>query len=189
MNTNAVYMIHEDGREFYFRTKYAGGFSYPFEVAGYLNSLKYIFHKTRIREQNIYVAPLLAQMRGTCCFPASLRDTFLFREITKEAAMSGSTLRDIPFWITIDVNRYAAAFHFNGRFEGLAGLPDITFPCFDPKNKYSGGHFMNESLSRQAETGSVPSGELHEKIFRELILQAIAEQNDETDIWDLNKTG
>ena len=48
---------------------------------------------------------------------------------------------------------------------------------------------MNESLSRQAETGSVPSGELHEKIFRELILQAIAEQNDETDIWDLNKTG
>lgn len=48
---------------------------------------------------------------------------------------------------------------------------------------------MNESLCRQAGTGSVPSGELHEKIFRELILQAIADQNNETDIWNLNKTG
>lgn len=189
MNTNAIYIILEDGKKFYFRSKYAGGFSYPFEVAGYLNSLKYILQKTKIREQNIYAAPLLAQMRGTCCFSDALKDTFLFREITQETAITESTLKDIPFLLTLDVNQYTVTFHFNDQFEEFINLPDITFPCFDPKSKYSGGRFMEESLSRQAESGNVPSGEVHEIIFRKLITQAIAEQNVKKDIWDLDKTG
>ena len=176
MNTNAIYIIREDEKEFYFRSKYAGGFSYPFEAAGYLNSLKYALKQTRIREQNIYVAPLLAQMRGTCCFPDSLRDTLLFQEVTKETAMTGNTLKDIPFMITLDVNRYTVAFHFNDRFEELADLPDVTFPCFDPKNKYSGGRFLENSLIRQAASGNVPFEEVNETTFRELIRQAAMER-------------
>lgn len=176
MNTNAVYVIREDGKEFFFRTEYAGGFSYPFETAGYLNSLKYALQKSNIREQKICIAPLLAQMRGTRCFPDSLNNTLLFEEITEETALEQSVLKDIPFIITLDVNLYTVAFHFNEQYEEFCSFTDIVFPCFDPKNKYSGGCFMNEALSRLTETDNIPFEEAAEMIFRELIEQAIAEQ-------------
>ena len=175
MNTNAIYLILEDGKEFYFRSEFAGGFSYPFEVAGYLNSLKYAINNIKIREQNICVAPLLTQMKGTCCFPASLNNTILFKEMTREKATAGNVLKEIPFFVTLDVNEYTAAFHFNEQFEELRGLSDIVFPCFDPETKYSGGYFMYRALSRQTDTGAVPFDEINELTCRELITQAIAE--------------
>lgn len=73
--------------------------------------------------------------------------------------MAGNTLKDIPFVITLDVNRYTVAFHFNDRFEELADLPDVTFPCFDPNVPFE-------------ETNE----ETNETTFRELIRQAAAEQ-------------
>lgn len=175
MNTNAVYLILEDGKEFYFHSEFAGGFSYPFEVAGYLNGLKCALQKAEIRKQSICVAPLLAQMKGTCCFPDSLNDTLLFKEVPKERTVVISALKAVPFFVTLDVNKYTVAFHFNEQFEELSRLSDIVFPCFDPKSKYSGGYFTYEALSRQSDTGVVPFHEVYERTFRELIEQAIAE--------------
>ena len=90
--------------------------------------------------------------------------------------MAERTLKDISFMITLDVNRYTVAFHFNDQVEALADLPDITFPCFDPKSKYSGGRFLEESLTRQEASGHVSFEEANEATFRELIRQAATEQ-------------
>lgn len=40
MNTKAIYTVHENGKEHYFFSEHAGGFSYPFAVADFLHSLK-----------------------------------------------------------------------------------------------------------------------------------------------------
>ena len=39
MNTKAIYTVHENGKEHYFFSEHAGGFSYPFAVADFLHSL------------------------------------------------------------------------------------------------------------------------------------------------------
>ena len=36
MDTRAVYTVHEDGEDFYYYSKYAGGFRYPIEADDYL---------------------------------------------------------------------------------------------------------------------------------------------------------
>lgn len=174
MDTRAVYIIHEDGKEFYFYTKYAGGFSYPFEAADFLVGLKTMLQKPRIGKQDICVAPLLVQMKGTYFFPDALQDELLFKETTKETAQDMA--ERIPFFITVDVDRETVAFHFNDRFQELENLTDITLPCLDSENKYSGVYFRNESLARQMGKISKAFQETNEMIFRELIEHAAEEQ-------------
>ena len=179
MDTGAVYTIREDGKEFYFYTKYAGGFSYPFEAAGYLSGLKRALRKPRVGKQDVCVAPLLAQMKGTYFFPDELEDQLLFQETTKEIAEGMK--KDVPFHITVDVNQYTVGFHFNDQFEELADLEDITIPCYEPTSKCSGGYFINESLARQKGESDVSFHETNEMIFRELIEQAVMEQGQTPD--------
>ncbi len=174
MDTRAVYSIHEDGKEFYFYSKYAGGFSYPFEAAEYLNGLKNALRKPRTGKQDICAAPLLAQMKGTYFFSEALKDELLFQETTKEIAEDLE--KEVPFSIIVDVDQYTVAFHFNERLGELADLADITIPCYEPTDKYSGGYFRNESLVRQMGESSAAFDETNEMIFRELIRQAITEQ-------------
>ena len=174
MDTRAVYGIHEDGKEFYFYSKYASGFSYPFEAADYLNGLKNALRKPRTGKQDICVAPLLAQMKGTYFFPEALKDELLFQETTKEIA--SDLEKDVPFFITVDVNQYTVAFHLNDRFEELEDLEDVTIPCYESTNKYCRGYFLNESLARQMGESSVTFQETNEIIFKELIKQAIADK-------------
>ena len=45
MNTKAIYTVHENGKEHYFFSEHAGGFSYPFAVADFLHSLKGVLNK------------------------------------------------------------------------------------------------------------------------------------------------
>ncbi len=166
MDTSAIYTIREDGKEFYFYTKYAGGFSYPFEAAAYLGGLKSALRKPRTGKQDICVAPLLAQMKGTYYFPEALKDELLFQETTKEIA--GDLEKDVPFFITVDVDQYTVTFHFNDQFEELKDLENITIPCYESTNKYSGGYFTNESLARQMGESGVTFQKTNEMIFREL---------------------
>lgn len=174
MDTRAVYIIREDGKEFYFYSKYAGGFSYPFEAADFLVGLKNALQKTRTGKQDICAAPLLVQMKGTYFFPDTLQDELLFTETTKEIAQDMA--EHIPFFITVDVERETVAFHFNDRFQELESLADVTLPCSDPENKYSGVYFRNESLARQMGKISRTFQETNEMIFRELIEHAAEEQ-------------
>lgn len=173
MDTRAVYKIHEKGREFYFYTRYAGGVSYPFEAAKYFGDLKHALGK-KIREQEVCIAPLLAQMKGTFFFPDALKDELLFTETTKEIAES--MVREVPFFITVDVDQYTVSYHFNKQFEELENLSDISFPCCGSANRNSGESFINESLSRQMGEGTKTFHATNEMIFRELIEKAVVEQ-------------
>lgn len=62
MDTRAVYTVHENGKDFYFYSKYAGGFSYPFEAADYLRGLKDAFRRPRTGKQDICAAPFSTLM-------------------------------------------------------------------------------------------------------------------------------
>lgn len=177
MDTRAVYTVHEDGEDFYFYSKYAGGFSYPFEAADYLRGLKDAFRRPRTEKQDICAAPLLAQMKGTYFFPGALKDKMLFTEITKEIAENLE--KKVPFAVVVDLEQDTVALHFNGKFEELSDLTDVVLPRADPTDSYNGAAFRNESLSRQMGKTSLSFQQTNERIFRELIQEAAGREQTE----------
>lgn len=180
MNTNAVYTVCEDGKEFYFHSKYAGGFSYPFEAANYLKGLKNALQRTRIGEQDVLITPLLDQMKANFNFPEELKGEELFESISKDALTEVKWLADTPYFITIDVNKDTVGFHFNERFEELNELGDIEIPVYKPTSKCSGGFIRESSLARQMieETGE-SFATANERIFREMIEELCREPKQE----------
>lgn len=177
MDTRAVYTVHEDGEDFYFYSKYAGGFSYPFEAADYLRGLKDAFRRPRTGKQDICAAPLLAQMKGTYFFPGTLKDKMLFTEITKEIAENLE--KKVPFAVVVDLEQDTVALHFNGKFEELSDLKDVVLTRADPTDSYNGAAFRNESLSRQMGKTSLSFQQTNERIFRELIQEAAGREQTE----------
>ncbi len=177
MDTRAVYTVHENGKDFYFYTKYAGGFSYPFEAADYLRGLKDALRRPRTGKQDICAAPLLAQMKGTYFFPDALKDKTLFTEITKELAEDME--KEAPFAIAVDLEQDTVAFHFNDKYEELNDLTDVVLPRADPTDSYNGAAFKNESLSRQMGKTSMTFHQTNERIFRELIQEAAGREQTE----------
>lgn len=69
MNTKAIYTVHENGKEHYFFSEHAGGFSYPFAVADFLHSLKGVLNDPMSPQKGLCVAPMLEQMKGNYLFP------------------------------------------------------------------------------------------------------------------------
>ena len=53
MNTKAIYTVHENGKEHYFFSEHAGGFSYPFAVADFLHSLKGVLNGSDVTTKRI----------------------------------------------------------------------------------------------------------------------------------------
>ena len=64
MNTKAIYTVHENGKEHYFFSEHAGGFSYPFAVADFLHSLKGVLNDQMSPQKGLCAAPMLKQMKG-----------------------------------------------------------------------------------------------------------------------------
>ena len=56
MNTKAIYTVHENGKEHYFFSEHAGGFSYPFAVADFLHSLKGVLNGSDVTTKRIHGA-------------------------------------------------------------------------------------------------------------------------------------
>ena len=55
MNTKAIYTVHENGKEHYFFSEHAGGFSYPFAVADFLHSLKGVLNDPMSPQKGLFV--------------------------------------------------------------------------------------------------------------------------------------
>ena len=177
MNKNAIYKIREDGKESYFYTKDAGGFSFPFEAAKFLRGLKAAMEQPRMGQQDVKITPLLSQMKGTDEFPETAKGKELFRSIADEIAESESWKTDTPFFITIDVNANTVGFQFNHAFEEMESLDDIELPVYDCHQKYSGNCIQNSSLAWQMmEEIKQPFWEANENYFKKAIEEAVAEQ-------------
>ena len=58
MNTKAIYTVHENGKEHYFFSEHAGGFSYPFAVADFLHSLKGVLNDPMSPQKGLCAAPI-----------------------------------------------------------------------------------------------------------------------------------
>ena len=72
MNTKAIYTVHENGKEHYFFSEHAGGFSYPFAVADFLHSLKGVLNDPMSPQKGLCAAPMLEQMKGNYLFPEEI---------------------------------------------------------------------------------------------------------------------
>ena len=62
MNTKAIYTVHENGKEHYFFSEHAGGFSYPFAVADFLYSLKGVLNDPMSPQKG------LCELKKSRCF-------------------------------------------------------------------------------------------------------------------------
>ena len=74
MNTKAIYTVHENGKEHYFFSEHAGGFSYPFAVADFLHSLKGVLNDQMSPQKGLCAAPMLKQMKGNYLFPEEIEE-------------------------------------------------------------------------------------------------------------------
>ena len=84
MNTKAIYTVHENGKEHYFFSEHAGGFSYPFAVADFLHSLKGVLNDPMSPQKGLCVAPMLEQMKGNYLFPEGIEGKELFTAVKKD---------------------------------------------------------------------------------------------------------
>ena len=84
MNTKAIYTVHENGKEHYFFSEHAGGFSYPFAVADFLHSLKGVLNDQMSPQKGLCAAPMLKQMKGNYLFPEEIEGEELFTAVKKE---------------------------------------------------------------------------------------------------------
>ena len=84
MNTKAIYTVHENGKEHYFFSEHAGGFSYPFAVADFLHSLKGVLNDPMSPQKGLCAAPMLEQMKGNYLFPEEIEGKELFTAVKKE---------------------------------------------------------------------------------------------------------
>lgn len=84
MNTKAIYTVHENGKEHYFFSEHAGGFSYPFAVADFLHSLKGVLNDPMSPQKGLCAAPMLEQTKGNYLFPEEIEGKELFTAVKKE---------------------------------------------------------------------------------------------------------
>ena len=78
MNTKAIYTVHENGKEHYFFSEHAGGFSYPFAVADFLHSLKGVLNDP------------MSPQKGLCAAPIDRKSTRLNSSHANESRMPSS---------------------------------------------------------------------------------------------------
>ena len=183
MNTEAIYTIHERGKEFYFFSEYAGGFSYPFATADFLNSLKYALDSAMSPQKDLCVSPLLNQMVGDYHFPEEAKDKEIFSAIEKELVFAIAEKNEILFSIEIDMEEDTVTFHFKEDCEELKDYSDIVFPRRGEPGEYGGESFYcaADNLKISDMMGGIerPISEANEEAYGEMVKKAVQEQAEE----------
>ena len=104
MNTKAIYTVHENGKEHYFFSEHAGGFSYPFAVADFLHSLKGVLNDPMSPQKGLCVAPMLEQMKGNYLFPEEIEGKELFTAVKKEQMFQLAVKEQASFGIEMPIS-------------------------------------------------------------------------------------
>ena len=128
MNTKAIYTVHENGKEHYFFSEHAGGFSYPFAVADFLHSLKGVLNDPMSPQKGLCAAPMLEQMKGNYLFPEEIEGKELFTAVKKEQMFQLAVKEQASFGIKINMEQDKVSFHFREGEEELQEFCDIGFP-------------------------------------------------------------
>lgn len=180
MNTKAIYTIHEKGKDFYFFSEYAGGFSYPFAAADFLHSLKYVLDGAMSPQKNICVSPLLEQMKGDCRFSEEAEGKYVFRSIEERKALVLASEQKVPFMVEIDMEQDTVSFCFDVACEELQDYCDITLQRTGEPGEFGGARFRaaaeNLMHSDMVEGGNRAVSDINEEAYGKMILKAVRMQ-------------
>jgi len=130
MNTKAVYTVHENNQDHHFFTYYAGGYSSPFVAARILINIRNELQNKPYIPENICVAGMLTQLTGDTNYREEACGNPLFQQIRDSEAANYLDRNihgdEIPFHITIDMDREKIFFAFNPLCKDI-GLPDMVY--------------------------------------------------------------
>ena len=161
MNTKAIYTVHENGKEHYFFSEHAGGFSYPFAVADFLHSLKGVLNDPMSPQKGLCAAPMLKQMKGNYLFPEEIEGKELFTAVKKEQMFQLAVKEQASFGIEMDMEQDTVSFHFR---EGET-------------EEYSGETFYyaadNVRVKNMMDGIEMPISAENEEAYRSMILEAV----------------
>lgn len=176
MNTKSLYIINENGKTFCFSSDYAGGFSYPFQVADFLEKIQYGLRQSFV-QKGLCVAPMLAQMVGDYHFPDELKGKELFQAITIDKAEAMRQSSVVLFDIDIDMDRGVIGYHFNLEEENLC---DVEVPVYGEISAHGGKAFRNamdcHMVTDMFRDNNTPLWKLAEQAAKEVIEKAASEQ-------------
>ncbi len=182
MSAKAIYTIHERGRDFHFFSEYAGGFSYPFATADYLNRLKYVLDGAMSPQKDLCVSALLDQMTGDYHFPEEVEGKELFSVVAKEQLLVVATKQRVPFGIEIDMEQDTVTFHFREGCKELQDYSDITFPRKGEPGEFGGTRFYcaadNLKISDMMDGSRRTISDINEEAYGKMILKAVQMQAD-----------
>lgn len=182
MSTKAIYTVHEKGKDFHFFSEYAGGFSYPFAAANFLNSLKYVLDGAMSPQKNLCVSPLLDQLEGNYRFPEEAKGKKIFYAVEEGKISALASRQEVPFMIEIDMEQDTVSFCFNTECEELQDFCDITLQRNGEPGEFGGTRFEaaadNLMLSDMMEGGRRPISDINEEAYGKMILKAIQMQTD-----------
>ena len=164
MNTKAIYTVHENGKEHYFFSEHAGGFSYPFAVADFLHSLKGVLNAPMSPQKGLCAAPMLEQMKKEQMFQLAVKE-------------------QASFGIEIDMEQDTVSFHFREGEEELQEFCDIGFPRHGERGEYSGETFYyaadNLRVKNMMDGIEMSISAENEEAYRSMILKAVQKQTEE----------
>ena len=194
MSAKAIYTIHEKGKDFYFFSECAGGFSYPFAAADFLHSLKYVLDGAMPPQKNLFVSPLLEQMKGNCRFSEEAEGKYVFCAVEEGKAMALASEQKVPFMIEIDMEQDTVSFCFDEECEELQDYCDITLQRLGEPGEFGGIRFRataeNLMRSDMMEGGNRTISDANEEAYGKMILKAVQMQTERRiQPADVNKGG
>lgn len=180
MSAKAIYTIHEKGKNFYFFSECAGGFSYPFAAADFLYSLKYVLDGAMSPQKNLCVSPLLEQMKGDCRFSEEAEGKYVFRAIEVRKALALASEQKVPFMVEIDMEQDTVSFCFDEECKELQDYCDITLQRTGESGEFGGTRFRaaaeNLMHSDTVEGGNRAVSDINEEAYGKMILKAVRMQ-------------
>lgn len=123
MNNSAVYTVIDKGRESYFLSSIAGGYSYPFYIFNYADRMARVVNENYPMGE-VSVSEIFPLMKANHNFPESVLGEPLFRAVSDHTAVQKidemKSSDDTAFSITLDYDERKIGFVFN------KNCPEIT---------------------------------------------------------------
>lgn len=123
MNSSAIYTVIDKGKESYFLSSIAGGYSYPFYIFNYADRMARVINENYPMGE-VSVSEIFPLMKANHNFPESVHGEHLFRTVPDHTAVQRinemKSSDDTAFCITLDYDERKIGFVFN------KNCPEIT---------------------------------------------------------------
>lgn len=119
MNSSTVYTVIDKGRESYFLSSIAGGYSYPFYIFNYADRMARIVNENYPMGE-VSVSEIFPLMKANHNFPENVHGEPLFRAVPDHTAVQKidemKSSDDTAFSITLDYDKRKIGFVFKSLY-------------------------------------------------------------------------